>query len=164
MPKRNRSYDREAVLAEWKSGEYTQSEIARKHKISVSTVNVAVKGVPQRLGELIKTQVSIKQELNNFSEKEVEIFEKLVKTKTQYIQFFNDVTFQNISTLAAKLDATTSIADHKNAQEAILKGRETVLGKEPLAAVTINNTQQTAVKISDNDLLDIATGSCQRIA
>ena len=158
MAKRNRNYNKEAILAEWKTGEYTQSEIARKHKVSAATVSALVKGVPQNLAELIDNQITIKQELAAYNEKERDLFTKIVNDKTAHIHFFTNAAVLNVQqAMAAQCEDQQ---DFKLRAETISKGREVVLGKEPAAAIQINNTQTiSAVKASDDDLLNIATGS-----
>lgn len=158
MAKRNRNYDKAALLADWRTGEYNQRQLADKYKVVPATVNNLIKGVKQDIEPLISAQVSIKQELAKFNERERELFDKIVNTKTAHIQFFTDAAVLNVQqALAAPCEGQ---ADFKARAETISKGKEVVLGKEPSAAIQINNTQNVSSKtVSDDDLINIATGS-----
>ena len=73
------------------------------------------------------------------------VHEKLVDERTRHIALFNTATEKNIDLMMGKIDDKTSIYDHRQVQETILKGKETVLGKEqPTTAVQVNvdNRQQ----------------------
>ena len=153
------SYDKDEILADWKTGKNSVRSLANKHRVSHGTVHTLVKGVEHSLAPLIDAEVAIKQELANLSRQELDKFTHEVDERTKHIKFFSDVTIKNLSIMAKKITDETTIVDHKAAQEAILKGRETVLGKEPSSSVTINNqnNQQSVVQVSDDDLIRIAT-------
>ncbi|HUV92195.1 MAG TPA: hypothetical protein VMV80_03835 [Anaerolineales bacterium] len=132
-------YDKEKILTDWRTGEYTERALAAKHKVSPATVHNIVTGVEKTLAPIISKQIEAKQQLSELSEQELSTVVQIVDERTKHIQFFNDLTTRNLSMMARKLDDKTSVADHRMAQAAIKDGKETVLGKTPDTAIQINN-------------------------
>lgn len=137
---RKAKYNREAVEADWKTGKYSVRKLAVKHRISSGTVHNIVSGLDKTLEPLINAEVAIRQELATLNEHELNTFEQEVNERTRHIRLFNSATEKNITLLMDKVDADTSIYDHHTVQATILKGKETVLGKQPETAIQINNT------------------------
>jgi hypothetical protein len=69
-------YNREEVLADWKTGKYSTRTLAAKHRVSPGTVHNIVSGTEKTLEPLINAQVAIKQELANLNEQELNRFER----------------------------------------------------------------------------------------
>lgn len=136
-------YDKDQILADWKTGKYSTRKLAAKHRISYGTVHSIVSGVEKSLEPLINTEVAIRQELANLSDHELNTFVNEVNERTRHIVLFSTATEKNIITLMSKIDASMSIGEHLATQTTILRGKETVLGKEPSVAVQINNQGQT---------------------
>lgn len=154
--KKTAKYDKEQLVIDWRTGEYSMPDLSKKYKVSVATVHKHVSGVVKDLGVLVKENVQAKQQLAALSEKEVKKVNELVDEKTKHIQFFNNATLKNISVMTKKINSDTSIQDHKAAQDAIRLGRETVLGKTPDTAIQINNNTNTNLKTySDAELTAI---------
>lgn len=145
---RKANYNREAVEADWKTGKYSVRKLAAKHRISSGTVHNIVSGLDKTLEPLINAEVAIRQELATLNEHELNTFEQEVNERTRHIRLFNSATEKNITLLMDKVDADTSIYDHHTVQSTILKGKETVLGKQPETAIQINNN--SAPKQIDN--------------
>lgn len=143
------SYNQSAMLADWKTGEYTERELAYRHGVSPGTAHKVVKGTAKTLAPLISKQVEIKRELATLNKHEISSFEQVVDEHTKHIQFFTDVTVLNIETMAKKITEKTSIPEHKLAQEAIARGKETVFGKQPETAIQINNQSSLPASVED---------------
>jgi hypothetical protein len=150
-------YDKEALQADWRTGDFTSRDIAHKYKISIGLVSKLTKGLPKDLMPLVNKKVEVKQELARLDEKSVNAVNTVVHEKTKHIQFFNNATIKNIQTMVKKIDEETTIAEHRLAQDAIAKGRETVLGKQPDTAIQINNNVNNSPleKMTDAELAAI---------
>lgn len=137
-------YDRDEVLADWKTGKFTERDLASKYKISPATAHNIVKGVDKTLSALISKQLEINQELAEHTEQEVSKFKQEVDERTKHIQFFNNAALKNVSVAVKKIGESTSQAEHRMLAETIAKGREVVLGKTPDTAIQINNNTSEA--------------------
>ena len=132
-------YNRDEILADWKTGKFTERELAYKHKISPSTAHNIVKGVGKTLEQLINKQVEINQEVAELPAQEISKFKQEVDERTKHMQFFTNATLKNVSLMAKKLTAQTSIIEHRQAQATLKDAKDVVLGKDPDTAIQINN-------------------------
>lgn len=139
----------DAVMLDWRMGKGSQRQIADRYKISAGKVAGLTKGVERDIEPIVSAGVEYKQDLANYDERIVSAVLAEVDERTKHIQFFNDATVRNLSTMIKKVGADTSIMEHRIAQAAIKDGRETVLGKTPETAVQINNSM--AVSWLDNE-------------
>lgn len=98
-----------------------------------------------RLSQLIDDSVRIKSEIVTFNDVTREVVTKEVDERTKHIQFFNNATLKNLSVMMKKINDDTDIVEHRVAQEAISKGRDTVIGKQPDTVVNNTNAQQTLI-------------------
>ncbi len=131
---------RHKILADWRTGEYSQRDLALKHEVSSGYVAKLTKGIQKDLSEVVSAGIKYRTELLQGSEHTAHALEAVVDAKTRHIAFFADATVKNVSMMMTKLTRKTTIDEHKLAQDAILKGRETVLGKSPDTAVQVNQT------------------------
>ena len=131
------------IIADWRTGEYTVRDLTSRYKVSVGFIAKHTKGVEQDTAQTVNKLVQAKQELANLDEHSVHAVHEVVDERTKHIQFFNNVTVKNIQAMSGKLDETLSIVEHKHAQEAIAKAKETVLGKEANTQVNIQNNTTT---------------------
>ena len=136
-------YDKEQVLADWKTGKYSIRKLAAKHRVSSGTIHTICSGVEKTLEPLINAEVAIKQELANLSEHELNTFVQEVDSRTRHLVFFANAAVKNVQEAMA-MQCETQV-DFRQRAETILKGKETALGKEqPTTAVQVNvdNRQQ----------------------
>jgi hypothetical protein len=141
-PKSGIFYDREQVIADWKGGNFTLTELGRKHHIATSTVAKVVKGIPKTIAELVTREVEIKQELMKLNVKEARIFHEEVDLRTRNLTLLYDSTHKNITKMMERFDskkAVFSIDDHKAVQSTLKDARTTLLGNEPAVAIQQNN-------------------------
>jgi hypothetical protein len=86
----------------------------------------------------------------------VNAVQEVVDERTKHIVFFNRVAVQNVSeAMATKCE---NQHDYKSRADTILKGKETVLGKSPESAVQVNMASRSVVKMTREELLEIARG------
>lgn len=139
-------YSKEEVIADWKTGKYTERDIASKHKISPATAHNIVKGIEKTISKLVSKQIEINQELAEHTEQEVSKFKQEVEEQTRYIKFFNQAAIQNVQ--GAMKAGCDSQADFRARADTITKGREVVLGKTPDTVINNTNAQQTLKTIT----------------
>lgn len=134
---------REAILVDWRMGEMSRRDLAHKYNVSKAAVDKVCVGVAQDAKRIVAAGVAYNQMLADESGQIVAAVEDEVAKRAAQIRFFAEATHKNLSVMLEKIDAETTIQDHKTAQTAIKDGKETVLGKEP--ETVINNTQSVAV-------------------
>ncbi len=135
----------ESIVADWRTGEYSQQRLAEKHGVSKGVVNKLCKGVEQDTAAIVTAGVLYRQGLAAHDDRNVTAVTAAVDEITKHIQFFTNVTIKNLSIMAEKIDGATTIMEHRVAQAAIRDGRETVLGKQPDTAIQINNSNTSAI-------------------
>jgi hypothetical protein len=137
-------YDKEKIVAEWRTGKYSLRDLADRHKISRGTIHNLVAGIGQDIGQLVDKQVEINQQLAGMNRQEVDVFRDEVDERQKYHQFFTNQAVRNVESAMRKLDDEVEVTlfEHKALAEVIQKGKETVLGKD--AAVVVNNTNTNA--------------------
>lgn len=134
---RKAEYDRDQVIADWKTGKYSVRKLAAKHRVSGGTIHSIVSGLEKTLEPLINAEVAIKQELASLSEHELNTFEQEVNARTKHLVFFSNAAVRNVAE-AMSTKCETQI-DFRQRAETILKGKEVVVGKTPETAIQINN-------------------------
>ncbi len=132
------------IVADWRTGNYTQRKLAQKYKVSNGFVAKYTKGVSHDTADLVSMGVEYQCGLRALDEQAVSSVSSVVDERTRHVEFFNNVTVKNISSMMKKINLDTPIMEHRLAQAAIKDGRETVLGKSPDTAIQIN-TQQPAI-------------------
>lgn len=113
-----RKYDKDALLADYHTGIYTQRQLADRHGISPAMVNRITKGLEKKTAELVNKKVEVNQESKQLSEQEVNAVNEAVHFKEQMlndIKLFSRKAMQKAGDL---LDNTDSGSDFK----AILDG------------------------------------------
>lgn len=134
---------KEKIVADWRTGNYSQRELSDRHKVSVGLVANLTKGVEQDVSAIVSAGVQYRQGIAEFSEQSAHIahsIESAVDERVRHLQFFTDAAVRNVK---ASFDLPCeSQRDIKDRAETILKGKEVVLGKTPDTAIQINNEAQ----------------------
>lgn len=139
-------YDADKILGEWRTGEYTQRDLAYRHKVSASLVNQIVKGEPKSAVNTINKMVEAKQELATMDIQTVNAVNAVVDERVKHIQFFDNAAIINIQrAMKLKLD---KVGAHKILADTINTARESVLGKQPTTAVQINNSAGSTTNLT----------------
>ena len=73
-----KNYNKEALIADHKTGAYTQRQLAHKYDISNSMVAKIVKGIPKELEQLVSADVYVKHTLASKSKQEVSAINEVV--------------------------------------------------------------------------------------
>lgn len=91
-----KKYDKNKLISDWKTGAYTQRDLAHKHKISPGMVARIVKDVPKESEQLVSKKIEIEHALTLKSEQEVSSIDEVVskelarKAKAQVMGDFLD--------------------------------------------------------------------------
>lgn len=160
MARRNTKYDKVAAIADWRTGEFTERQLAAKYRISPATAHTLVAGIEKDLQPLISAQISIKQALAEMPEQETSKFEQIVSEKTKYLDFFNNCALENVKK-AMKLQCESQ-QDFRLRAETIVKGKETVVGKAPDTAIQINNSVRPPDTMGRDELVALASQARKR--
>ena len=142
MAKRNRNYSKEDILCDWKTGVYTQQQLADRYKVSTPLVNKIVKGTPKIIAELVEKRVALNRELEVLTPKEAALCTVLVNEKEADFAFYRGSSnfIANVAVEKGKLNGTnSSINELKMAQEVVGLGKANIYGKAPETAVQVNN-------------------------
>ena len=134
------------VLADWKTGKYSERDLASMHKCSSSTIHKIVVGVEKTIESIASKTVAIKQQVAAFNEHEKSRYEQLVEEKSRNIQFYADAGVKIAMSALKVLDAEErpDVFQHKALAEAVLRSKEITLGKD--VATVINNSNTAAVQ------------------
>jgi hypothetical protein len=131
---------KERIIADWKTGHYSQNKLAKNYHLSPATINKLCKYIEQDNCELVNSQTRINSELATKSKYEIESIDKAVDEKTKHLLLINSLTIKNLSKMGDKIGDGTTILEHKAVQETIDKG-----------AITLGVAQRHA---KNNHLLD----------
>lgn len=93
-----------------------------------------------KIEQLIIDKTKVLENFAQLNSVQKEVVQKEVEDRLRHITFFNNATIKNLSVMMKKIDEDTGIVEHKIAQDALSKGKETVLGKTPDTAIQINNS------------------------
>lgn len=131
----------EQITAEWRTGEYSQQDLADRHKVSKGFVNKITKGVAQDMAPVVTAGVQYKQGLAAQSDRIVTAVQDAVNERARLLAFFQDAAARNVAeALQAPCEGQK---DFKDRAETIAKGKEVVFGKTPDTAIQINNAPGT---------------------
>ncbi len=148
------------IVADWRTGDFVQRALADKYHVSIGFINKHTKGIPKDTAHIVNKLVEAKQELSELDEISVNSVNEVVHERTKHIQFFTNAAVKNVKAAVGKISKTTSQAEHRMLADTILKGKETVLGKQPDTAIQINNNigDKKLQEMTDDELLSIAAG------
>lgn len=132
-----------SIVAEWRTGEYSQQGLADKHKVSKGIVNKLCKGVEQDTASIVTAGAEYRLALAAHDDRNVTAVHEAVEERTKHIQFFTSVAIKNVQ--EAMAERCENQNDYRARADTILKGRETVIGKTPETAIQINNNQTATV-------------------
>ena len=147
------------VVADWRTGDFNQREIAEKRRVSLGTVNKLCKGIAQDTADIVNAGVQYKTGLAGQDERNVNAIMAVVDERTKHIQFFTSVAITNVK--EAMGEPCEGQAGYRMRADTILKARDTVLGKSPDTAVQINNVPSPSYYIPDDPVA--AAAAYQRI-
>lgn len=154
-----KKYDKTAMVADHKTGAYTQRELAKKYHISAATVNSVTKGIEQENKQVVRKKVELNQLLKGLSKQELNAIDVAVQFK---LSFFQDV--QNFGDKALKKAVTLLDNEETGAGfKALVDGVDKLTVTQGLnprfanaANIEINNSNKTAVALIPDDPIEAA--------
>jgi predicted transcriptional regulator len=126
-----------AINADWRTGEYSQRQLAEKHKVSVGLVAKLTKGVAQDAKSIVSAGVEYLQGLQAHDERIVSAVEQVVDQKVRWLDFLNKAALKNVQE-AMKVRCIDQ-KDFKDRAGTIGLAKDVIAGKNPEVAVQINN-------------------------
>lgn len=128
------------IVAEWRTGEYSQQDLAVRNKVSKGLVNKHTKGVEQDMVAIVTAGVSYKQALATQSDRMVTAMTEVVDERTKDLIFIRRASLIVAQKAVHKVQQEDcTMQDLRHAQEVIGKGKENIYGKAPETAIQINN-------------------------
>lgn len=131
----------EMIVADWRTGGYSQQALADKYDVSKGAVNNLCKGVDQDTAAIVTAGILYQQGLAAHDDRNVTAVTEVVDERTRHAKFFNAAALKNVSQAMASV--CDSQNDYRARADTISKGREVVLGKIPDAAIQINNNGES---------------------
>lgn len=137
------------IIADHKTGNFSQRELAAKYKVSLGFINKNIKNIDKIDEELVNVGVAYKTELAKRDEQSVNAIEQVVNEKTKHLLFFTNSALKNQTLANKKLDENISINDLEAHSRITSRNKDSVLGKEANTQVNIQNTnaQQNNIAI-----------------
>lgn len=114
-------YNKEALLADYHTGEYTQRDLARKHKVSNGTVASLTKGLLKKTEQLVSKKVEVIQESKALTEQELIAVDDVVDFKSKLIKDIELFTNKAVRKANGLLDETETGNDFKAIVEGVDK-------------------------------------------
>lgn len=160
--------EKELILADYHTNKYSQRELAKKHNVSLGTINNLTKAIQPQNEHLVNAQVAI---LSAQSELPNEHLNSIMNTASDEARRKN-LVFGGLENLAVLMNTTVAnnkaqkvvtgkmgtdivttelqTSDHKNLADAYEKiGKSLgVIDTTPTTLINNENKQQTAIKIS----------------
>lgn len=140
--------DRELILADWHTGQYSHATLGKRYNTSHVTIGKLVKGIEPKHAEKVTAQIAIQTALANESYNEVTAVNKAVEEGTKQLLFFNNSLLKNQALANKKLNDELGLNELDVHSRLTTRNKEGVLGKS--ADTVINNTNaqlnQTEIK------------------
>ena len=131
------------IVADWRTGNYTQRDLADKHKVSAGLVAKHTKGVLHDVSNIVSAGVQYKQGLAAHGEHGAHVaraIEQVVDERTQDLIFIRNASLVVAQKAVTKVETEDcTMQDLRHAQEVIGKGKENIYGKQPDSLIQVNN-------------------------
>jgi hypothetical protein len=111
-------YDKEALLADYHTGDYSQRQLAKKHKISNGPVANITKGLGKKNERLIQMKVEVAQEVELLNEQELSAIEHSVRFKLDMLRDIEKFSYEAMS----KANKLVKLSDSGNDFKAVVEG------------------------------------------
>jgi len=110
--------DRELILADFHTGQFSIRELAIKHTIGKTTIANICKGIEPKNKIIVDTLVAVHTELSEQSGQEVDSVQKIVDKKTEHLKLINDNATKLANKLSIMADQIDTPTDLKTLTEA----------------------------------------------
>jgi len=122
------------IRADWKTGEYKQNALAKKHKISSSTCGIIIKGIPKENAALLAKAIEVETEKSTKNRTESNAIDLAVKRHMKNVKLVETIIDLGLNATAHNLAAVQkditenkklSPTDRSTHQRTIKNGVET---------------------------------------
>ena len=137
--------EKDLLIADHKTGNYSQRKLSIKYKVSLGYVNKLIKEIDKIDEEVVNAGVAYKTELAKRDEHSVNAIEHVVNERTKHLIFFTNSALKNQTLANKKLHDGTSINDLEAHSRITSRNKDTVLGKEPDININNTNAQQNNI-------------------
>ena len=141
---------KEDLLAEYHTGQYSKNELAKKYNTSHTTVNKITKDIEPKHKDKVSTISAMKAELFQESFKEVSAVETAIEKRTKHLIYFQNSALENQRIANELLRDADKLQDVESHSRITSKNKDTVLGKEP--DININNTNAQQNNFTPEDI------------
>ena len=149
-----KKYDKDALIADYKTGAYTQRDLAYNYGISKTMVAKLTKGIPKDGAEVVAKLVEAKHKLNSKSAQEVTAIDKVVskelekRAKAEKIDNFLD------GALGIAAQKAVEIIQDEDAgmQDVVGFGKFQLDARKGLGTLIENNTSQVNVQQNNEQM------------
>jgi len=138
--------DRELIIADWHTGQYSHSELGKRYNTSHVTIGKLCKDITPKHAEKVTAQIAIQTALAQESYNEVTAVNKAVEEGTKQLLFFNNSLLKNQALANKKLNDELGLNELDVHSRLTTRNKEGVLGKAPDTSIT-NNVQVVTVEI-----------------
>lgn len=130
-----------AIVADWRTGEYSQRDLAEKHRVSVGVVARLTKGVDKDVSAIVSAGIQYRSGLAAHDEQTAHAITDVVDRKVARMEYLTDAAIRNVeASMAAKCAGQQ---DYRHRASTIKAALEVVEPQRATGvAVQINNTQQ----------------------
>lgn len=133
---------RELILADFHTGQYTNRELGEKYNTSHVTIGKIVKGLEPKHKDKVTTISAMTAELHQESYQEVTAVTKEIDKRTKHILLFETSALKNQKKANDLLDGMDKIHEIEAHARTTQKNKETVLGKDKMVELSNTNSQQ----------------------
>jgi len=136
---------RELILADYHTGQYTNRELAKKYDTSHVTIGKMVKEIDPKYKEIVTTQVAINRDLEDASYQEVTSINNEVTKLTKYTNLVNRIQEKALDKADTMLDQIDTPMDLKLIVDSVDKASITLkvnARHAPKTDINNNNNQQ----------------------
>ena len=142
----------EAIVIDWRVGQFTQKDLTHKYKVSKGLVNRLCKGIPQDGKAIVTAGVQYNQALKRQDDiKMVTVIEKTVETQVQRLEWLNASALRN-----AREAMETVCVEQKDflmRASTLGKTKEVLVGKDAEVAVQVNTQVNTSISLAEHEAL-----------
>ena len=150
--------DREQILADFHTGQYTNRAVAEKYEVTHVTIGKVVKGVKPKYKELVTTQVAINTELAEASIQEVTSVTNEVTKLTRYTNLVHRIQEKALGKAENMLDSIEAPSDLKLIVEAVDRAAITLKVAERHAPKAV-----TAIQVNDTKEVKSGVGELYKV-
>lgn len=107
------------IVANWKTGKYSKNALAKKHKVSPSTIGLIVDEIPKANAELLKQAIEVEEKKSRITRAEEQAIDEEVKRHMR-----NSKLAESIIDMGLQATAKNMAKVHRDVESTKLDARE----------------------------------------